>query len=57
MVKQYCKITIVVDKDLAEWIKKKSKMENRSINNFIETLLLSIMEKEKGEFMCISRQS
>lgn len=48
------RITVVVDKELYAWIKEKAEAENRSISNFIETLLY---HKKDGErITCISRQ-
>lgn len=52
---QKIKITIVVDKDLASWIKRQAEQENRSINNFLETLLYQ-KRKEKEVIACISKQ-
>lgn len=50
---QKTKITIVIDKQLASWVIEKAEKENRSINNFIETVLL---EKRNEELVkCISK--
>lgn len=50
------KITIVVDKVLASWIKKEATNQNRSINNFIETILLQKKKETEKVMECLSVQ-
>ena len=44
MIKQ---VGLRIEKELADWVTKESKKENRSFNNFISTLI--IRTKKTGE--------
>lgn len=48
----YDRITIALPKDLADWVKEQARRENRSVSNYIVTILL----KNRGgkEIECIS---
>jgi len=50
------RVNLALPKDLADWVKEQAKNQNRSVNNFIQTILLE--KKRKMEMIpCISTQS
>jgi metal-responsive CopG/Arc/MetJ family transcriptional regulator len=58
-MQSYVRTSIVLPKELAEWIKKQAAIENRSINNFIQTILLEKKREQqnnKKEITCLSMQ-
>jgi len=57
-MQSYVRINLAVSKELAEWIRKQAQRENRSINNFVQTVLLKYREekKQKEEIPCLSVQ-
>ena len=38
------RVTIYMDKNLKEWLKEESSRSNRSMANYVETLLLQVKE-------------
>ena len=38
-----------IEKELADWLTKEAKKENRSFNNFITTILLQEQERRESE--------
>jgi hypothetical protein len=58
-MQSYERVNLALPKDLAEWIKQQAKRENRSINNFIQTILLEKKREQqnnKKEITCLSVQ-
>jgi len=59
MPNYYVRINLALPQELGEWVKEEAKKENRSINNFIATVLLEKKRQKERELMqaCISKQS
>jgi|GEM_PF-2045716 uncharacterized protein (DUF1778 family) len=54
-MQSYIRINLALPKEIAEWVKREAQHENRSINNYILTLILK--EKRGKELVaCISKQ-
>jgi len=43
--KRNVRINLALYPELANWIKKQAKLQNRTVNNFIETILLEFKQK------------
>jgi len=48
------RLTLYLPKDLIEWVKKEARKQNRSINNFVMTILLKY-KRETEVIKCISK--
>jgi len=53
-MQSYVRVNLALPKELAEWVKHQAQIENRSVNNFIATILLE-KKREKEMVQCISR--
>lgn len=42
-------LSLMIDKDLADWIRQQASNENRSINNWIETKLFEVKKQSDDE--------
>lgn len=54
-MQNYVRVNLALPKELADWVKKQAKAENRSINNWFQTLLLE-KYREKEKVQCTSRR-
>jgi len=52
-VKKIIRVNLALPPDLAEWVIKKAREENRSINNLVTTILLN--ERKKDGEACSSK--
>jgi hypothetical protein len=55
-MQSYIRTSIILPKELADWIRKQAELEHRSVNNFIQIILLEKKREKEGLISCISRQ-
>jgi predicted HicB family RNase H-like nuclease len=55
-MQSYERVNLALPKDLAEWIKQQAKRENRSINNFIKTIIIEKKLEKENPIKCLSVQ-
>ena len=55
-MRSYVRINLALPKELGEWIQQQAAIENRSVNNYVKTILLAYRASLKEMMVCTSQR-